>query len=259
MGHRGARLAHRYIASTLGIFIVVLFALSVRKKNAATGLLVPSALFLITIFLSVLGYYTPTRDNPLITMGNLLGGMAMLGLLWWMMQRYTESIDAAAPVQMRQLVLIALTLVIAQTVLGGWSSANYASGACPELLSCQQSWFSATNYGDAYNPARHIQLDEAGQVRRQASLGALSMTHRIFALFTAGYLAWMVRRLKRESALKNSAIAVSIFSISLILAGISMIWLDLPLVLVSLHNFLAAGLLLSCVQLLHLLTPRYKQ
>jgi cytochrome c oxidase assembly protein subunit 15 len=259
MGHRGARLAHRYIASTLGIFIVALFAVSLRRKDATTGLLVPLALLLITIFLSVLGYYTPTRDNPLITMGNLLGGMAMLGLLWWMMQRQAEDIAATAPVQLRPLVLAALFLVIAQIVLGGWSSANYASGACGELLDCEQPWFSAANLSDAYNPARTIGLDASGQVQRQASLGALSMTHRLFALFTAGYLAWMVRRLKPQAALKNSAMAASVFSISLILAGVSMIWLDLPLLLVSLHSSLAAGLLLSCVQLLHLLTPGRKQ
>ena len=82
------------------------------------------------------------------------------------------------------------------------------------------------------------------------------MTHRIFALCTAAYLAWMVRRLKQESVLKNSAIAASAFSIGLIVAGVSMVWLELPLLLVSLHNFLAAGLLISCLQLLHQLTPQ---
>jgi cytochrome c oxidase assembly protein subunit 15 len=256
MGHRGARLAHRYIASTLGIFILILFALSVRQKNAATGLLVPTALLLITIFLSVLGYYTPTRDNPLITMGNLLGGMAMLGLLWWMMQRNAERIASTAPPHLRQLVLIALILVGMQTALGGWSSANYASGACMELLACEQPWLSSANYSDAYNPARDIVLDDRGQVIRQPSLGALSMTHRIFALCTAAYLAWLVRKLRPHTDLENGTVAVSFFSISLIVAGVSMIWLDLPLALVSLHNFLAAGLLIGCLELLHQLTPQ---
>lgn len=255
MGHRGARLAHRYIASFLGIFIVILFSMSLRQKKAATGPLVPLALLLITIFLSLLGYYTPTRDNPLITMGNLLGGMAMLGLLWWMMQRNAENVGSTPSPQLRKLALIALSLVVLQTVLGGWSSANYASGACMELLDCEQGWLSTANFANAYNPARTIPLDETGQVQGQASLGAMSMTHRIFALLTAGYLAWMVRRLKQEPALKNSAITASVFSIGLIVAGVSMVWLELPLLLVSLHNFLAAGLLLSCLQLLHLLTP----
>ena len=262
IGHRGARLSHRYIASTLGLFILILFVQSVRRKQAGTGLIVPTVILLITLFLSVLGYYTPTRDNPLITMGNLLGGMAMLGLLWWMMQRNAEtviestveSIVEIAHPRLRSLALFALALVITRTVLGGWSSANYASTACVDLLSCEQPWLSAAGFSDAYNPARKIQLDEAGQVLRQSSLGALSMSHRLFAFFTAGYLAWMVRRLKRETSLQNSAIAASVFSIGSIGVGVGMIWLDLPLLMVSLHNALAAGLLIACIQLIHRLT-----
>ncbi len=185
MGHRGARLAHRYIVSTLGLFILILFVQSLRRKQASTGLIVPTVILLITLFLAVLGYYTPTRDNPLITMGNLLGGMAMLGLLWWMMQRNAETITDAPNHGLHKLVLIALALVITQTVLGGWSSANYASSACVDLLGCEQPWLSSSNFSDAYNPARDIQLDETGQVLRQSSLGALSMSHRLFAFVTA--------------------------------------------------------------------------
>ena len=72
MAHYGARVAHRYIASTLGLFIVAIFVVALRQGSSArhrTGL-VPLAIFGITVFLSLLGYYTPTRSNPLITMGN---------------------------------------------------------------------------------------------------------------------------------------------------------------------------------------------
>jgi hypothetical protein len=36
---------------------------------------------------------------------------------------------------------------------------------------------------------------------------------------------------------------------------VGMIWLQLPLLMVTLHNALAAGLLLSSINLLHRLTP----
>jgi heme A synthase len=49
---------------------------------------------------------------------------------------------------------------------------------------------------------------------------------------------------------------MSLFSISLIIAGVSMVWFEMPLLLVSLHNGLAAGLLICSVQLLHRLTPQ---
>jgi len=255
MAHYGARVAHRYIASTLGVFIVVIFIQALRQGRArATSLLVPVAIFGITVFLSLLGYYTPTRSNPLITMGNLLGGMALLGLLWWLMQRDTgiEAVPDKA-VNYRPLALCALCLVLVQIVLGGWSSANYASASCPGLLQCEGDLLVAP--AEVFNPLREIRLDEQGQVLRRTSLGLLSMAHRLFALLTAAYLAWMVRKLKPQPLLGGTLAALSVFSLGQIAVGVSMIWLQLPLVLVTLHNALAAGLLLSSVNLLHRLTP----
>ncbi|MEP5764207.1 MAG: COX15/CtaA family protein [Halieaceae bacterium] len=256
MAHRGARLAHRYIASALGLFIVVLFAMSLRHKGQRrTGMAVPIALLLITLFLSLLGYYTPTRDAPLITMGNLLGGMGMLGLLWWMMQRNAEIIVSDPLPGAKRLVLIALGLVVLQMILGGWSSANYASSACTDVLGCESAWLSASHYLDGYDPLRSIELDASGKVVQESALGALTMTHRGFALLTAAYLAWLVRKLRPVKELRASAVATSVFSIGLIVVGVSMIWLDMPLLMLSLHNTLAACLLLGCIQLLHRLTP----
>ena len=260
MAHYGARIAHRYIASTLGLFIVAIFILALRQgRSRATGVLVPIAIFAITVFLSLLGYYTPSRSIPLITMGNLLGGMALLGLLWWLMQRDTGGTDAhAGPESFRLLAICALCLVTLQIVLGGWSSANYASASCPGLLHCEQSILIAGNAADAFNPFRKIELDGMGRVVQTESLGLLSMAHRLFAIFTAVYLAWMVRKIKVESGFGGTIVAISVFSIGQLGLGLGMIWLQLPLFMVTLHNALAAGLLLGCINLLHRLTPPAK-
>jgi heme a synthase len=257
MAHYGARVAHRYIASILGLFIVGIFFLSLRQGPArATSLLVPLAIFAITVFLSLLGYYTPTRSNPLITMGNLLGGMTLLALLWWLMQRESARLDVAADASaVRPLAIGALCLVLLQIVLGGWSSANYASASCPGLLQCEGEVLAAGHIADVFNPLRNIELDAQGQVVPSASLGLLSMAHRLFALVTAAYLAWLVRRLKPHSALRGTVLALSIFSISQIIVGVSSIWFAMPLLLVTVHNALAAGLLLGSVNLLYRLTP----
>jgi cytochrome c oxidase assembly protein subunit 15 len=257
MAYRGARLTHRYVASTLGLFIIVIFAASLHQRNnRATSLLVPAAVLGLTLFLSLLGYYTPTRSNHLITMGNLLGGLCLLGLLWWMLQRATERVIDTGVGGLRPLALMALGLVFLQIVLGGWSSSNYASTACPGLFSCAAPWLSLDNYSNAYALRREVSLDGSGQVIREASLGALSMTHRLVALITAAYLAWMVRRLATRPELKATCIGISCFSVGLIAIGVSMIWFELPLLLLSLHNALAAGLLLSSINLLHRLTPQ---
>ena len=257
MAHYGARVAHRYIASTLGLLILGIFIAALRQgQSRRTTVLVPVAILVITIFLSLLGYYTPSRSNPLITMGNLLGGMSLSGLLWWLMQR--EAGAASVPEALsglRPLALVALCLVLSQVVLGGWSSANYASANCPGLVQCQGEILVEGAAADVFNPGRRIELDKAGRVIRTDDLGLLSMAHRLFALLTAGYLAWMVRRVKGETLLKGTLLALSAFSISQIVVGVSTIWLDMPLLLLTLHNSLAALLLLSCINLLHRLTP----
>ncbi|MEH6582778.1 MAG: COX15/CtaA family protein [Halioglobus sp.] len=258
MAHYGARIAHRYIASTLGLFVVAIFILALRQgRSRATGLMVPTTIFAVTVFLSLLGYYTPTRSNPLITMGNLLGGMSLLGLLWWFMQREagSEARDAAPGIsRYRPLAMLALALVAMQIVLGGWSSANYASTQCPGLIQCNQSELALRTMGEAFNPFRRVELDSGGKVVMPGHLAALAMAHRLFALITAAYLAWLVRKLKPEPALAGTVLALSIFSIGQLVLGVSMIWLQLPLLLVTLHNAFAAGLMLSSINLLHRLT-----
>lgn len=257
MGHYTARVAHRYIASVLGLFIIGVFVAALRQgPGRSTTLLVPIAILGITAFLSLIGYYTPTRGNPLITMGNLLGGMALLALLWWLLQREVETLDAGQPAaSQKPLAVAALLLVVVQIILGGWSSANYASASCPGLVTCQGDWLAAGNPGDAFNPLRSIELDETGTVERVDSLGLLSMTHRVFALLTAAYLAWMVRQLRPESDLRGTLVFLSICSIGQVLLGLSTVLAGIPLALLTLHNALAAGLLLACVNLLHRVTP----
>lgn len=257
MAHYGARVAHRYIASLLGLFIVLIFVMALRRGKArATGLLLPGAILAITVFLSLLGYYTPTRSNPLITMGNLLGGMALLGLLWWLLQRETESHTLAVEsTELRPLAFLALALVVLQIVLGGWSSANYASVSCPGLIRCDGEVLSVDNLENAFDPLRSIEMDQQGQVIHSSAQGLMSIAHRIFALFTAAYLAFLVRKVKAQPQLFGTALALSMFSIFQLLLGIGTVWFQIPLVLLTAHNALAAGLLLSSINLLHRLVP----
>ncbi|WP_162846110.1 COX15/CtaA family protein [Seongchinamella sediminis] len=257
MAHYGARVAHRYIASVLGLFILGIFISALRQGHKrSASVWVPLGIFAITVFLSLLGYYTPTRSNPLITMGNLLGGMVLLALLWWLLQREVEArTGAGVPARLRLPVTAALVLVLVQITLGGWSSANYASGNCPGLVSCQGDLLAAGNVGDAFNPQRTITLDATGKVVAEDALGLMSMAHRLTALLTAAYLAWLVRRLRPQPQLRATLVFLSVCSIGQILLGLATVLSGIPLWLLTLHNALAAGLLLACVNLLHRATP----
>ena len=69
---------HRFTASLLGVVVLVitLMALSGRRP-AGVGVLAPLLVFAFTVFLSVLGYSTPSPDLPVVTLGNL--GVPSLG------------------------------------------------------------------------------------------------------------------------------------------------------------------------------------
>ncbi|MFT5482918.1 MAG: cytochrome c oxidase assembly protein subunit 15 [Halieaceae bacterium] len=254
--YRGARVAHRYIASTLGVLIIVLVIASLRQGySRPTGVLIPLATLAVTTFLSLLGYYTPNRDLPLVTIGNLFGGFGLLGLLWWLMQRYSDPLPTGGNKDLRSVAAIAAIFVVSQIFFGGWSSANFASTSCKDLLSCDQQWLDSSNYIRAYTLDRQLSINDTGRIEMGDELATLTMTHRVFALVTAAYLVWMSRKLRSRASLRSTATAISVFSIGLLAAGIGAVWFELPLWLLSVHNVLAAGLLLSIINLWHRLTP----
>jgi len=72
---------HRLVASVLGLLILFLAFISLRRKKQR---IIALALLGLTIFLAVLGIRSGSLHSPAVVMGNLLGGFSMLGLLGWM-------------------------------------------------------------------------------------------------------------------------------------------------------------------------------
>ncbi|MFA7665578.1 MAG: COX15/CtaA family protein [Burkholderiaceae bacterium] len=76
-----ARLAHRVSASAVGLMVALIALFGWAR--AGTGQRVAAALaLLVTVFLAWLGRYTP-HDLPLVTVGNVLGGLLLVGTLAW--------------------------------------------------------------------------------------------------------------------------------------------------------------------------------
>ena len=66
---------HRYVAGTLGLFIL---GLAIWRLHIATVLLVG-----LVIFQALLGMWTVTLGlYPVVVVGHLLGGFAILAMLW---------------------------------------------------------------------------------------------------------------------------------------------------------------------------------
>ncbi|MFN2329846.1 MAG: heme A synthase [Chromatocurvus sp.] len=248
---------HRITASLLGVVVLVITLMALRgRRPRGVGVLVPLLVFALTVFLSVLGYSTPSPDLPAVTLGNLGGGMAMLALLWWMGQRAVETVEPDSPPGLRIWTLSALVLLIVQIGLGAWSSANFAGPSCPELPGCGGDWQSLENLRQGFDLTTRLAIDESGRVITGTVQQGLHMVHRLGALVTLVFLiAVAVRTMTADARFRVTAITIMVLLLIQVGVGVSAVLSDLPLLLVTTHNALAALLLLALVNLNHLATP----
>jgi hypothetical protein len=92
-----ARGAHRVAASValvLAIGVAIFGWERFRPLGASRA--VAAALVALGVALSFLGRFTPST-HPFVALGNPLGGLAMLGLAWWLYRAVTESDGRSIP------------------------------------------------------------------------------------------------------------------------------------------------------------------
>ena len=137
--HPVARFAHRLLASGLGVVVIMIVSVSVSMRPRRGIVLCTSlALLALTALLAVLGRATPTAAGPGIALANLLGGMAMAALLWWLaIQVKRESGQRRGPLRWPAAVVIALLLL--QVSLGAVISTTRSAAACASLPACEST------------------------------------------------------------------------------------------------------------------------
>lgn len=254
-----AGLTHRIVASLLGLLILGL-ALGALRRRRQPGqpVAIPLVLLGVTVFLSVLGYATPSPLVPWVTLANLLGGFGMLALLWWLSQRGAAPVAVdAATTRMRPWAAAGLVLVLLQIALGGWVSANYAALACTTLPGCDAAAWSWPGLAQAFDPARTLELSAAGVVANGAGAALIHLVHRLGAFVTLIYIGMLgLRSAARGGRLKATGFATLVLLASQAGLGALIVVTGLPLIAVTAHNLVAALLLLSVVNLNHLLYPK---
>ncbi len=256
--HSGAGAIHRFTASLLGLIVVAVTYLALRgRRPAGVGLAAPLSVFILTVFLSVLGYSTPSPDIPAVTLGNLLGGMAMLALLWWTGQRSVETIHASDSASvLRPWARLGLLVVVVQIALGALTSANFAGPSCTQLPACNGDWAAISNLAQGFDLFRRLGVDHQGMIITGDIQKTLHMTHRLGAIVTLVYLAWLaVKSMRLDNRLHNTGISLLAFLLLQAGLGVTAVLTELPLLLVTAHNAVAAILLLAVINLNHLLTP----
>lgn len=244
---------HRIAASAVG-FLVVLIALvcwSLARQWPAQAV-VAALLAVLTVLLALLGRMTTGSHLPAITLGNLLGGMTMLMLLWLL--RLQMTVTASAPKADWVIALwagLGIVLVMAQTSLGGLLSANYALTSCTTFPDCNGAWWPRDWPLAAFDPWRVASPASVTALAPDPGREALHMAHRFGAAAVAVYLIGLALVLLRRGGRMAvwSGRLITVIAVQLAL-GVAVLLLQPPLTAALAHNATAALLLLVLVGLI---------
>jgi heme a synthase len=243
---------HRYFASSLGLLIIAIAGIAWRRRaELQQGVGLPFFLVLLVVFQGMLGMWTVTlRLYPAVVTAHLIGGMATLGTLTWLLMRQYRGQIVSGIMRledMRRIALFALIVLGTQIVLGGWVSTNYAALVCTDLPLCQARFAPAADYANAFYPLRDLGRTASGELLHQDALTAIHWVHRIGAMVTFLVLSFFALRLMRYAQMKAYAFALLALLIVQIGLGVANVWFSLPLALAVAHNAVAALLLITMV------------
>ena len=249
-------MVHRYLAGTLMILVLVISWKCWRgpRFNHQFRALATTLLILI-IFQALLGMWTVTlKLKPIIVMAHLLGGLTSFSLILWLMfsshRQYSDKPSMTVR-RMRAPIILAIMVLAMQIALGGWTSANYAALACPDVPMCTGQWWPETNFREGFVLWREIGVDYEGGVLDQPSRVAIHLTHRIGAIVTLVVLLTLAFRIIRIPRLKTGGQLLMSLVLAQFTLGVLNVVLYLPLPNAVAHNAGAALLLATLLGLLN--------
>ena len=259
-GKAWREMVHRYFAGALGLAILGLAVLAIRNRRRGSGgpLALPVALVGLVAFQAALGAWTVTlRLQPAVVVAHLLGGLATLALLWLLHLGPRSSPHRTSPGWLRPATAVGLGVLVLQIALGGWTSANYAALACPDLPTCHGQWWPGADFEAGFRLWQESGAGFEGGVLAVEARIAIHVAHRVGALVTVIYLVGLslaalssgVRRDRNLLAATLSVLGLLVVQAGL---GVSNVWLGLPLGVAVAHNAGAALMLLALLTMHHL-------
>lgn len=243
---------HSQVVMALGIMAIVVCGYSWRqRKKLRQSPLLPTLLLMLMVFLAAFGIWAFSHlPRPVIVQVHLAGGITMLALLVWIALRQMApvgAVDVGDARNWRALSRLGLVLALAQTMLGGWVSSNFAALACTEFPLCQGSLLPPMDFS--------YHLDNSGLPLSMERLTAIHWMHRAGALFTVLYLSWLSFKIIAVKNLRNIGTVVLCLVVLQFVLGISNVLLGLPMLGAVSHNAVAMLLLAALAVLNFKLTP----
>jgi cytochrome c oxidase assembly protein subunit 15 len=249
-----SEMTHRYFASALGLAIFVIFIVSIVRRSYHRPIKLPFFLLCLVMFQGALGMWTVTMNLlPVVVMGHLLGGFAVLSCLFLLYLRLLPYRIPGGDPRTRQFgkfALLGIIILLCQIALGGWTSSNYAALACTELPLCEGNWYERLDFVGAFS-LPEAQNYEFG-VHNYAQRMTMHITHRVGALITFIYLCWLAAGLyaaAHSRMIKKQATWLVVVLGAQVILGVSNVVFSLPVLVAVLHNAFAACLLLVLVML----------
>ena len=252
-GKAWIEMIHRYLATAVGVLIMVLAAstLWLRRVQPALGLawFLPVFTLVWVLLQGAFGALTVTMKLfPAIVSLHLLAGMALLVLLCLQSARYHQMRGQWSPVRVsprvKTALLVSTVLLLVQLALGAWVSTNYAVLACSEFPRCQSSWWPVMNFSQGFTVWRAWGLTADGQPIDFAALTAIHYVHRLMAYVVLAFLSWLAWQLKQSPPLQSLARGLLGLLLLQFLTGLSNVVLDWPMFAALLHTGGAAALVL---------------
>ena len=256
-GKAWVEMIHRYLATGVGVLIIVLTVatwLQWRRARADSTVSPPvmspwwPTFTLVWVCLQgAFGALTVTMKLfPAIVTLHLMGGVVLLALLCVQAVRHTQAVRGVQPAVLaappRLGVLVTGALVALQVVLGGWVSTNYAVLACTTFPTCQGSWWPVMDFAQGFQLWRPLGLLQDGSHISFAGLTAIHYAHRLVAYGVLLALAWLAWRLHRATALRLQARWLAGLALLQLATGLSNVVLGWPLLAAVLHTGGAAAL-----------------
>lgn len=200
----------------------------------------------LTIFLSLLGRATKGAYLPVVTLGNLLGGLALLGSLWFVWLSSTSPPGAAvAKYRLAGRAKLNLALVVFQIALGALLTARFSGPSCSGFPDCNGTWWPAAVSWMELNPFRALQYHPDGTIVTTPAMQVLNMLHRAAAVLVVCSAALLAFPALRERAVQRAALGLLVATAFAVGVGIAAAQSSFPLAVVLAHNAAASLLLLA--------------